>query len=401
MPPKGVVDARIQRRPADVPDPRLGPAGGLQGRLRPRTTPPTATRSCSCASIPNRARRRCCRSPATCWSTSPPTAGQTTPDEKINAAYTIGSKLGATRRRDADWRPKRSSAKCSPAEAERHRRRQLQGLHQSRRHARLRVRERRPPLLQRERSAPPKPTTRASTCSPATRSSATKTRSTMSATGTPTRTSCAWPASRTSCATCASRSRPATSSARSTRSPKAVGHAIATTFHASASELIELAKLVAFSQHKPLRQVKFRTSNVERHDRRGGSYVTSTPALEQATLEEFLHGHERPSLPDGHSPLPLLPPHTPQPLQLERRLRADRWTSTRPPPPASDEAVERRRQRALPGPVPGPADGTGRTAGGAPVSRSRTSRATSTTPTWSCGGRTRSAATTTSRARTG
>ncbi len=44
---------------------------------------------------------------------------------------------------------------------------------------------------------------------------------------------------------------------------KAVGHAITSTFHASAEELIELAKLIAFSQSKPLRQVKFRSSNVD------------------------------------------------------------------------------------------------------------------------------------------
>src|ERR1035441_6214121 len=85
---------------------------------------------------------------------------------------------------------------------------------------------------------------------------------------------------------------------------KAVGHAITSTFHASAEELIELAKLIAFSQSKPLRQVKFRTTNVEAllH---GGSYVTSSPALEQATLLDFLHGHEHLSLPaskpSGHS----------------------------------------------------------------------------------------------------
>jgi LCP family protein required for cell wall assembly len=42
---------------------------------------------------------------------------------------------------------------------------------------------------------------------------------------------------------------------------KAVGHAISSTFHASASELIELTKLVAFSQSKPLRQVKFLTTS--------------------------------------------------------------------------------------------------------------------------------------------
>jgi hypothetical protein len=85
---------------------------------------------------------------------------------------------------------------------------------------------------------------------------------------------------------------------------KAVGHAITSTFHASAEELIELAKLIAFSQSKPLRQVKFRTTNVDAllH---GGSYVTSSPALEQATLLDFLHGHEHLSLPaskpSGHS----------------------------------------------------------------------------------------------------
>jgi polyisoprenyl-teichoic acid--peptidoglycan teichoic acid transferase len=83
---------------------------------------------------------------------------------------------------------------------------------------------------------------------------------------------------------------------------KAVGHAIATTFHASASELIELAKLVAFSQTKPLRQVKFRTSNVDYQGPRGGSYVTSTPELEQETLDDFLHGSEQPSLPKARPP---------------------------------------------------------------------------------------------------
>jgi polyisoprenyl-teichoic acid--peptidoglycan teichoic acid transferase len=78
---------------------------------------------------------------------------------------------------------------------------------------------------------------------------------------------------------------------------KAVGHAISSTFHASASELIELSKLIAFSQTKPLRQVKFQTSNVDFLGANGGSYVTSTPELTQATLADFLHGHEQPSLP--------------------------------------------------------------------------------------------------------
>jgi LCP family protein required for cell wall assembly len=85
---------------------------------------------------------------------------------------------------------------------------------------------------------------------------------------------------------------------------KAVGHAITSTFHASAEELIELAKLIAFSQSKPLRQVKFQTTNVDAQIN-GGSYVTSSPELEQATLADFLHGHEHlslPSSPSGHSP---------------------------------------------------------------------------------------------------
>ncbi len=77
---------------------------------------------------------------------------------------------------------------------------------------------------------------------------------------------------------------------------RAVGHAIITTFQPSASELIELAKLIAFSQSKPLRQVPFQTTNVD--DKVNGiAYVTSTSELEQATLESFLNGQEKLSLP--------------------------------------------------------------------------------------------------------
>ena len=73
---------------------------------------------------------------------------------------------------------------------------------------------------------------------------------------------------------------------------KAVGHAITTTIKPSASTLIELAKLIAFSQGKTIRQVKFKSSNVNALVN-GGSYVTSTPQLEQETLEEFLgQSHE-------------------------------------------------------------------------------------------------------------
>ncbi|HMD52703.1 MAG TPA: LCP family protein, partial [Solirubrobacteraceae bacterium] len=77
---------------------------------------------------------------------------------------------------------------------------------------------------------------------------------------------------------------------------KAVGHAIRSNFHASAGELILLAKLVAFSQAKPLRQVKFLTSDVD-YAYRGGSYVLSTPQLEHETLENFLGDGERVTLP--------------------------------------------------------------------------------------------------------
>ncbi|HTY96506.1 MAG TPA: LCP family protein [Solirubrobacteraceae bacterium] len=87
---------------------------------------------------------------------------------------------------------------------------------------------------------------------------------------------------------------------------KAVGHAITTTFPASAGELIELAKLIAFSQDKPLRQVKFQAAN-ENALVNGGSYVTSTSHLEQETLEEFMgQSHEEGS----PSPAPAPSSHT-------------------------------------------------------------------------------------------
>lgn len=73
---------------------------------------------------------------------------------------------------------------------------------------------------------------------------------------------------------------------------KAVGHAIRTNFKASPETLIELSKLIAFSQTKPLRQVKFKSSEVD-YMYNGESYVTSTPELEQATLDEFLYGHQQ------------------------------------------------------------------------------------------------------------
>ena len=88
---------------------------------------------------------------------------------------------------------------------------------------------------------------------------------------------------------------------------KAVGRAISTAgFSASAKELIELAKLVGFSQSKPLRQVKFQVADVNAQVK-GISYVTTTPALTKATLADFLHGDQKvsapkpPSAPARHS----------------------------------------------------------------------------------------------------
>jgi polyisoprenyl-teichoic acid--peptidoglycan teichoic acid transferase len=85
------------------------------------------------------------------------------------------------------------------------------------------------------------------------------------------------------------------------RVAKAVGHAIRTNFSASASELLLLTKLIAFSQAKPLRQVKFLSSSVDAQFN-GGDYVTSTPELEHETLERFLHGDEQLRLPRSARP---------------------------------------------------------------------------------------------------
>jgi LCP family protein required for cell wall assembly len=82
---------------------------------------------------------------------------------------------------------------------------------------------------------------------------------------------------------------------------KAVGHAIRTNFPPSAEELILLSKLVAFSQAKPLRQVKFLTTNID-DQFNGGDYVTSSPELEAQTLNTFLNGHEQLQLPAAKPP---------------------------------------------------------------------------------------------------
>jgi len=80
------------------------------------------------------------------------------------------------------------------------------------------------------------------------------------------------------------------------RVAKAVGHAIRTNFPATSEELILLTKLIAFSQSKPLRQVKFLAAD-EDYQMNNVDYVTSTPELEKQTLETFLNGHEQLELP--------------------------------------------------------------------------------------------------------
>jgi LCP family protein required for cell wall assembly len=84
---------------------------------------------------------------------------------------------------------------------------------------------------------------------------------------------------------------------------KAVGKAIVTAgFSSSADQLIELAKLVGFSQSKPLRQVKFRVTN-SNYPLKGQSFVTTSPSLAQATLADFLHGQQKLSAPKPSAPL--------------------------------------------------------------------------------------------------
>ena len=146
---------------------------------------------------------------------------------------------------------------------------------------------------------------------------------------------------------------------------KAVGHAITSTFPASTSELIRLTKLIAFSQTKPLRQVKFLTANVN-YQLKGGDYVTSTPQLEKEALDRFLLGHEQLQLPAaaGEQLPPSLRPWLPR-LQLGVLCPRPR------PRPDLLGRRERSRQGRPRGPLPRAvslaADRPGRTAGGAPV----------------------------------
>jgi LCP family protein required for cell wall assembly len=83
-----------------------------------------------------------------------------------------------------------------------------------------------------------------------------------------------------------------------------VGKAIVTAgFSSKADRVIDLAKLIGFSQGKPLRQVKFQATSTN-FALKGGSYVTSTPSLEKATLDDFLNGDEHVAKPKPAAPHP-------------------------------------------------------------------------------------------------
>jgi len=116
---------------------------------------------------------------------------------------------------------------------------------------------------------------------------------------------------------------------------KSVGHAITTTFPASASELIELAKLIAFSQSKPVRQVKFETTNVDAQIG-GGSYVTSNAELELATLEKFLNSRETAPLPAATR----APAHSARARHRRRALPASSLNLFPTSPAGESEAVK-------------------------------------------------------------
>ena len=79
---------------------------------------------------------------------------------------------------------------------------------------------------------------------------------------------------------------------------KSVGSAVRTTFAPTASELEILAKLLLFSQQKPLRQVPFQfASDSTMIGSPPAAYVTATPAEIQATVSNFLYGNQKVTLP--------------------------------------------------------------------------------------------------------
>ncbi len=127
---------------------------------------------------------------------------------------------------------------------------------------------------------------------------------------------------------------------------KAVGHAIRTNFPASPQELILLTKLIAFSQSKPLRQVKFLAANDD-YQLNNADYVTSTPELEKQTLETFLNGHETLQLPAPPAPAaqrPATPATTPDATRI--RASRSRPSASTPPLPANRQNSSKPRRRS-------------------------------------------------------
>ena len=82
---------------------------------------------------------------------------------------------------------------------------------------------------------------------------------------------------------------------------RSVGRAVRSNFTASAGELEVLAKLMAFSQQKPLRQVHFGVTNPNAVIA-GGDYVTASKAQIAATVQNFLYGNQKVTLPTPATP---------------------------------------------------------------------------------------------------
>jgi LCP family protein required for cell wall assembly len=84
----------------------------------------------------------------------------------------------------------------------------------------------------------------------------------------------------------------------------AIGQSMSTSIEPSASNLIELLKLIGFSQGKPLRQVRFRflADNVFAGTGPNRAvYVTTTQQLIQETVQDFLFGSQHVHLPTTQS----------------------------------------------------------------------------------------------------
>ena len=120
--------ARIQRRTADLPDPRLRPQGRLQGRLRPED-PPHSDTILLVRFDPEQGQTSVLSIPRDLMVNITTPHGQVYPSEKINAAYTIGSRARGREGRDRARRRNDQARSVPRTEAQRDHRRQLQGLH--------------------------------------------------------------------------------------------------------------------------------------------------------------------------------------------------------------------------------------------------------------------------------